>query len=127
MGAFPATLDDEETFQILGTFLGLGISTFVCLQAEFRLEEREADWRAGKGLRPYVHDATMLLSSMLASGDRRQDYLATASGHTPPPSLPRFSPHQHITVRHPSVFKPTRQAAVEIFELHDCHLHPHHH
>ena len=72
MGAFPATLDDEETYQILGTFLGLGITTFVCLQAEFRLEEREADWRGGVGLRPYIHDATAILSSMLNAGDPRQ-------------------------------------------------------
>ena len=81
MGAFPATLDDEETYQILGTFLGLGITTFVCLQAEFRLEEREADWRGGVGLRPYIHDATAILSSMLNAGDPRQLALPLLTGN----------------------------------------------
>ena len=67
MGAFPATMDDEETYHILATFLELGISTFVCLQAEFRLDEPERNWRSGIGLRPYIKDATQVLSKLLTS------------------------------------------------------------
>lgn len=35
-GAYPASMDDEETEKILTTLLELGINTFVCLQAEVR-------------------------------------------------------------------------------------------
>ena len=70
-GAFPATLDDAETKEILRSLLELGICTFVCLQSEFRLDEPERNWRAGNGLRPYIKDATALLSSNRKEGENR--------------------------------------------------------
>ena len=50
-GAYPASLDDEETNRVLITLLELGISTFVCLQAEVSLNTPEKSWRTGRGLR----------------------------------------------------------------------------
>ena len=50
-GAYPASLDDEETDRVLFTLLELGISTFVCLQAEVSLNTPEKSWRTGRGLR----------------------------------------------------------------------------
>ena len=60
-GAFPATLNDDETQSILATLLSCGIASFVCLQAEFSLQETEANWRYGVGLRPYMEDAVDIL------------------------------------------------------------------
>ena len=60
-GAYPANLDDDDTDRILTTLLGLGVNTFVCLQAEFSLHNPESAWRAGQGLRPYIKDAQRLL------------------------------------------------------------------
>ena len=60
-GAFPATLNDDETRSILATLLSLGTASFVCLQAEFSLEETEENWRSGVGLRPYIKDAVDVL------------------------------------------------------------------
>ena len=60
-GAYPASLDDQETDRILTTLLALGVNTFVCLQAEFSLHNPEGAWRAGQGLRPYIKDAQRLL------------------------------------------------------------------
>ena len=60
-GAYPASLDDQETDRILTTLLELGVNTFVCLQAEFSLYTPEAAWRSGQGLRPYIKDAQRLL------------------------------------------------------------------
>ena len=50
-GAYPASLDDEETDRVLITLLEMGISTFVCLQAEVSLNTPEKSWRTGRGLR----------------------------------------------------------------------------
>ena len=50
-GAYPASLDDEETDRVLITLLELGISAFVCLQAEVSLNTPEKSWRTGRGLR----------------------------------------------------------------------------
>lgn len=60
-GAFPATRNDDETRSILATLLSLGIANFVCLQAEFSMEETEENWRSGVGLRPYMKDAEEIL------------------------------------------------------------------
>ena len=68
MGAYPATMDDLETDEILTTILELGIRTFVCLQAEFKLDEPARNWRSGIGLRPYIKDATQILSRLITSG-----------------------------------------------------------
>lgn len=61
-GAYPASVDDTETYSILSTLLELGINAFVCLQAEVSLDVPEAMWRAGRGLRPYIKDAQQILS-----------------------------------------------------------------
>ncbi|PSC76737.1 MAP kinase phosphatase 6 [Micractinium conductrix] len=70
-GAYPASLDDEETERILTTLLELGVNTFVCLQAEFSLHTPESAWRSGQGLRPYIKDAQRLLIAARESGSRR--------------------------------------------------------
>eukprot|EP00891_Asterochloris_glomerata_P009618 jgi/Astpho2/9618/Aster-03890 len=67
-GAYPASLDDEETDRVLITLLELGISTFVCLQAEVSLNTPEKSWRTGRGLRPYIKDAQRILSQAHATG-----------------------------------------------------------
>jgi hypothetical protein len=36
-GAYPASLDDAETHQLLSLLLELGVNTFVCLQAEVNI------------------------------------------------------------------------------------------
>ena len=36
-GAYPASLDDAETEQLLSLLLELGVNTFVCLQAEVNI------------------------------------------------------------------------------------------
>lgn len=36
-GAYPASLDDVETEQLLSLLLELGVNTFVCLQAEVNI------------------------------------------------------------------------------------------
>ena len=69
-GAFPATLDDEETGEIMSTLIKLGITAFVCLQAEFSLDEEEASWRMGIGLRPYPRDAVNVLKTLQKSKKR---------------------------------------------------------
>mmetsp|Transcript_28923 Transcript_28923/g.53137 ORF Transcript_28923/g.53137 Transcript_28923/m.53137 type:complete len:379 (+) Transcript_28923:4364-5500(+) len=61
-GAYPASLDDNETEKILTTLLELGINTFVCLQAEVNINTPEHAWRSGHGLRPYIKDAQKILS-----------------------------------------------------------------
>jgi len=71
VGAYPATIDDRETEEILTTLLETGIDTFVCLQAEVSLNVSEARWRSGYALRPYIHDAQRILSRAHQSGNAR--------------------------------------------------------
>jgi len=71
VGAYPATINDSETRDILLKLLKLGINTFVCLQAEFNLGVSEFSWRSGKTLRPYIKDAQKLL--MEAKRARQSD------------------------------------------------------
>lgn len=61
-GAYPASMDDQETERLLTLLLELGINTFVCLQAEVNIHIPEHAWRAGMGLRPYIKDAQRILS-----------------------------------------------------------------
>ncbi|PRW34077.1 MAP kinase phosphatase 6 [Chlorella sorokiniana] len=70
-GAYPASLDDNETDRILSTLLTLGVNTFVCLQAEFSLHTPESAWRAGQGLRPYIKDAQRILIRARETGSQR--------------------------------------------------------
>lgn len=44
-GAYPASLDDLETEQLLSLLLELGVTTFVCLQAEVNIHiPGESGW-----------------------------------------------------------------------------------
>ncbi|WIA42418.1 hypothetical protein OEZ86_008416 [Tetradesmus obliquus] len=61
-GAYPASMDDNDTERILTLLLELGINTFVCLQAEVNIHIPDHAWRAGMGLRPYIKDAQRILS-----------------------------------------------------------------
>eukprot|EP00232_Nephroselmis_pyriformis_P004933 CAMPEP_0182913434 /NCGR_PEP_ID=MMETSP0034_2-20130328/38041_1 /TAXON_ID=156128 /ORGANISM="Nephroselmis pyriformis, Strain CCMP717" /LENGTH=87 /DNA_ID=CAMNT_0025050159 /DNA_START=28 /DNA_END=288 /DNA_ORIENTATION=+ len=46
-GGYPASLDDKENDRILLLLLKLGMSAFVCLQAEVYLDVPEDVWRGG--------------------------------------------------------------------------------
>lgn len=70
-GAYPASVDDNETETILTKLLELGIDTFVCLQAEFWLGAPDEAWKSGQALRPYVKDAHRLLIRAKETGNRR--------------------------------------------------------
>lgn len=70
-GAFPASVDDAETDRVLTVLLELGVTTFVCLQAEVDISVPEHLWRSGQGLRPYVRDAQRLLSRARATRNTR--------------------------------------------------------
>lgn len=63
VGAYPATQDDEETFEILTSILKLGIKKFVCLQQEYRPGVPEELWRPGLALRPYFHDVLHIVKN----------------------------------------------------------------
>ncbi|KFM23858.1 hypothetical protein F751_6826 [Auxenochlorella protothecoides] len=54
-GAYPAGQDDGETDRILTTLLELGVTTFVCLQAEFSLHTSENLWRTGQEKLDFLH------------------------------------------------------------------------
>lgn len=87
VGAYPSSVNDVINNQILSSILQLGIKTFVCLQvcsancprahltsltakpcplqAEYQHEGvREAEWRAGIKLRPYIFDAIRLVDDL---------------------------------------------------------------
>eukprot|EP00798_Chlamydomonas_sp_ICE-L_P002066 gene2066-18250_t len=68
-GAYPASLNDTETDQILTTLLELGVNTFVCLQAEVNIHCPESSWRNQRGLRPYIKDAQKLLGKAHETAD----------------------------------------------------------
>lgn len=70
-GAYPASLDDQETERILTLLLELGINTFVCLQAEVNIDTPERAWRSQLGLRPYIKDAQKILSKAHETGNRK--------------------------------------------------------
>jgi hypothetical protein len=62
VGAYPADVSDAVTETTLRGILELGITTFVCLQAEYQhTGVTELAWRTGKALRPYPYDAARLL------------------------------------------------------------------
>jgi len=57
-----------------------GITTFVCLQSEFSIDVPEREWRAGRALRPYIHDAQRVLRMAHETGyaairQRKIDFL----------------------------------------------------
>lgn len=56
VGAYPASSDDVETYELLMSIMKLNITTFVCLQQEYRANVTEDMWRRGNSLRPYFED-----------------------------------------------------------------------
>ena len=57
VGAYPASQDDEETYELVTSILKERVTTFVCLQAEYQDEGvTEEMWRCGSALRPYFRD-----------------------------------------------------------------------
>jgi protein-tyrosine phosphatase len=64
VGAYPASQDDAETFDLLTSILKNGITKFVCLQQEYRAHGvTEAMWRNGLALRPYYEDVVKLVNN----------------------------------------------------------------
>lgn len=63
VGAYPASADDTETFELLTSILKLGITKFVCLQLEYKSNVTESQWRSGQALRPYYEDVSLLVKN----------------------------------------------------------------
>lgn len=62
VGAYPASVDDNETFFLISSILKLGITKFVCLQLEYPAEGvTEVMWRRGQSLRPYFNDVVTIV------------------------------------------------------------------
>ena len=58
VGAYPASVNDEENYSLLSSILVQGVSMFVCLQKEYQTEGvTEEMWRHGLALRPYFDSA----------------------------------------------------------------------
>lgn len=65
VGAYPASMNDSHHAHLLCTILLQGVSTFVCLQQEYRAEGvTEEMWRSGDALRPYFQDVVQLLAKL---------------------------------------------------------------
>ena len=62
VGAYPADVDDEITCETICGILHKGITTFVCLQAEYDNNATEDEWKNGTKLRPYMEDVQYLMS-----------------------------------------------------------------
>ena len=74
VGAYPAAIDDNETFFLISQILKLGVTKFVCLQQEYRVDGiTEEMWRKGHALRPYFKDVKTIVKS--------QDKFETFRGH----------------------------------------------
>ena len=73
-GAYPAANDDALHYDILSSLLTLGLSTFVCLQAEYEHNPNipPAMWESGYKIRPYIFDAHKMLKQ--ASSDKSRNY-----------------------------------------------------
>ena len=68
VGAYPSSMHDPTNTAILTSILGLGVTTFVCLQLEYQHEGvTEEEWRSGAKLRPYIFDAVKLVDTLPAS------------------------------------------------------------
>jgi hypothetical protein len=58
VGAYPASVNDEENYSLLSSILVQGVSMFVCLQKEYQATGvTEEMWRHGMALRPYYESA----------------------------------------------------------------------
>lgn len=62
LGAYPANLEDSETFDLLTSILKYGTSIFVCLQEEYPDDGiAEETWRHGNAIRPYYEDLKLIV------------------------------------------------------------------
>jgi hypothetical protein len=62
VGAYPASVDDRETLDLITSILQWGVTKFVCLQQEYReFGVTEAMWRSGQALRPYFNDVRSIV------------------------------------------------------------------
>jgi hypothetical protein len=66
VGAYPSSLHDPTNTAILTSILGLGVTTFVCLQQEYLHDATEEEWRSERKLRPYIFDAIRLVDTLPA-------------------------------------------------------------
>ena len=67
VGAYPASMNDEENDRWLGDVIKQGVTTFVCLQREYQnTGVTEAMWRSGNALRPYYQEAVPMLAKLQA-------------------------------------------------------------
>ncbi|CAM9678370.1 unnamed protein product, partial [Discosporangium mesarthrocarpum] len=65
VGAYPASIDDDQHAHLLCGILLEGVSTFVCLQQEYLAEGVTEDmWKSGKAIRPYYQDVLQLLKKL---------------------------------------------------------------
>ncbi len=61
MGAYPASTNDDQHYEISRRLLNCGIRTYVCLQDEYDHMATQNQWRSGKRIRPYIYDAAEML------------------------------------------------------------------
>jgi hypothetical protein len=66
VGAFPSVVDDDENYELITSILGLGITTFVCLQDEYSDDAAEDDWRNERNgaIRPYFRDVREIVKQV---------------------------------------------------------------
>jgi protein-tyrosine phosphatase len=66
VGAFPGVPDDDENWELITSILGLGVTTFVCLQDEYSDEAPEEDWRYERNgaIRPYFRDVREIVKQV---------------------------------------------------------------
>eukprot|EP00884_Botryococcus_braunii_P010045 jgi/Botrbrau1/19041/Bobra.0100s0068.2 len=74
-GAFPGSVCDDDTDQLLVRLLRLGINVFVCLQLEVDLNTQESQWRNGTSLRPYFQDLKKILQTGRVRNARRAEFI----------------------------------------------------
>jgi len=71
VGAFPGVTDDDENWDLITSILGLGITTFVCLQDEYSDDAPEEDWRQERNgaIRPYFRDVREIVKQVEEAPD----------------------------------------------------------
>mmetsp|Transcript_19221 Transcript_19221/g.34210 ORF Transcript_19221/g.34210 Transcript_19221/m.34210 type:complete len:353 (-) Transcript_19221:316-1374(-) len=71
VGAYPAEASDSAHEERLSSILACGVTTFVCLQSEYDHMCRDrAAWCEGKKIRPYIHDAHRICSTLSVKDKR---------------------------------------------------------
>ncbi len=80
-GAYPAANEDGLHYQILGSLLSLGLSTFVCLQAEYEHNPAipPSMWESGYKIRPYIFDAHRMLKQAESNPQKRYGQMCPPS------------------------------------------------